>query len=141
MGDNGSGELLNISTERPEPNYVTIDAKQYELVNPDDIKLRHWLYMNQAGRRIFGMAIRELVEADGEELEDTLDAAIAIILKAPAEVRSRLSDGQKLAILDAFSSVAESRTGEAPRLQALRKSSPLFSDSTEELPATGSTQP
>ena len=130
--------VLELTTERPEPLYVTINKVQYPLVSPDEMAVADYLWSMGATRRLFGMyGKEELEDNDLIYIDDTLDRAVRIYLPTlPAEIFEQLPDFAKFAVLNAFFETVEKRIREAPRSDST-KSSPASDGSTEAITPIG----
>lgn len=99
MADN----LLDIKTliERP---VVAIDGIQYEITAPEEMSIVDAAKVARLGRRLDAkMKLDHPTPADETALRDILADLIAIIMKpVPEEVRSKLGDAQKLAVIEVF---------------------------------------
>lgn len=134
--------ILELTTERPEPVFVTIDKVKYRLIDADSMEVADYLWSMGATRRLFGMYGKEdLDEDDRRYIDDTLDRAVRIYLpELPDEIFEKLPDFAKFAILNAFYEAVESRIREAPRPDSM-KSSQDSDASTEETTPTGDVSP
>jgi hypothetical protein len=136
-----SGPLLTLETLEPQRPFVTIDGKPYELAVATDFGLRDQARLARllATTTSVMREVEALPPADPEELEAvpdqlaarvvaSLDEMLELILRAPAEVKGRLSEPQKRAIVEVFSSTvlttaAPSRTKRSRRSRSTSGSS------------------
>jgi predicted DNA-binding protein (UPF0251 family) len=122
--------LLNLTT-LVERRTIAIDGAEYELLAPGQVSL---LMFHRIGLRVKQAEEMRAIKPEDvskdqlEELSTSLDEITSLILKAPAKVRARLSDVQKLAIMQCFTqtpppavAAAEAEGSEAPSTGA-RKS-------------------
>lgn len=143
---NMSKQLAAFSTTRERPS-IKIDGVTYELLEPDDIKLKEALWMEKASRRID--ALMKLMQEDEnaeatEELADLIFRVTDILMReVPEKVKARLTDIQKLSIIRAYMDALAARREVASRPLADgedgKPSSQNSSTSTEETQQHGST--
>lgn len=100
--------LLELSTLDPvDRPYVAIDGARYDLMAPSDFGLIGLNRLDRMVDRINAMQGRQkssdpLTDEEAAELTGILATTVGEVLRAPAEVRERLTDIQRLAILQAF---------------------------------------
>lgn len=101
--------LLSLST--PNRPFLTIDGQPYELAVPDDFGLVEVNRLQGILARLNAIRPRadELSEAEVASLVEILRVGAALTLRAPAEVLERLTDRQRLAIIDAFATASTNR--------------------------------
>jgi hypothetical protein len=125
--------LLTLETLAPDIDArptVQIDNVAYELAMPEEFGLRQEAenarLLRTAARlmkEVDASSSEDLAEATANELEELLSGFLAVILKAPHEVRDRLRFRQKLAIAQAFTRVVSQRTAAAPKPPRSRSTS------------------
>lgn len=84
---------------------VAIDGKPHELRNGAELSILDYHRIGRQGAAVEKMLAQgaDLSDAQVSELTRLLDAMLRVVLLAPAEVMDRLSDGQKLQVVQAFS--------------------------------------
>jgi len=138
MGD--EDVLLDITTKRHRER-IAIDGRAYELAAPQDFDLQEYMWLAAQGKRIQELGPGAYDTVKLAELTNLLDRLLRKIMRTrlPRRVMHRLSNGQKLAILDAFTKAAGTRGETArPTLRDGAKLSPASSDSTVEPSEAGS---
>jgi len=97
---------LDTLAERP---VVCIDKTDYTLKTAEDFGLADLARIQRMQTDLDGMMDRDdLTDAEIDRLAGVLDDLTAMVLpEMPVEVRDRLRDGQKLAIIRAFRDAAE----------------------------------
>ena len=82
---------------------ITIDGKPYQIRHPDSLSLGTLKRLELLAPRV-GLLLQrdDLTPSDEQELSELLSTLCALMLDAPAEVEARLSDTQRVAILEAF---------------------------------------
>lgn len=100
--------LKSISTEA-EPDTISIDGVQYPLADAGSFSTLEASIMRRRGKLISDRAARDdLSEAEAQEADEALDAIFTMIAPAiPAPVAAKLNMGQKVQIIEAFSSRRE----------------------------------
>ena len=98
-----SSPLLDIATLADRPK-IRIDGTLYEIVSPDELSIIDCHRLAALGRRLDAlMAAAELSTADEAELGQVIGAlAGRIMIGVPDEVARRLTDGQRLAVIEGF---------------------------------------
>lgn len=101
---------LDLSTQRERPK-VRIDGVEYELVRPDDLTVSQALWLEKIAPKVDRLAkeIRDqgFDEAKAEELgREILKVSDIILGEVPAEVRARLTEMQKLIVIQAYIAVS-----------------------------------
>lgn len=94
--------LFSLDTLSPN-DYILVDEQPYDLLPPDRLTVmqQHEL-LKLCPRYDELMALTHLTVDDGLELKDLLTQIVAIILAAPAEIRAKLGDVQRMQIVTAF---------------------------------------
>ena len=108
--------LLTLDTLAERPT-VCIDKTDYTLKTAEDFGLADLARIQRAQNDLAGLMDRDdLTDAEIDRLAGVLDDLTALVLpEMPVEVRDRLRDGQKLAIIRAFREATEaSQTPAAP---------------------------
>lgn len=97
---------LDTLAERPT---VCIDKTDYTLKTAEDFGLADLARIQRAQNELAGLVDRDdLTDAEIDRLAGVLDDLTALVLpEMPVEVRDRLRDGQKLAIIRAFREATE----------------------------------
>lgn len=144
--------LLNLDTLVDRPK-IAIDGKRYEILSPDELPVLVSHKLAMQGKRLDELSgAAELAPEDKAELEQlVLDLSDTIMEPIPAAVRAKLSDAQRLSVIEAFSTLLLTRKAGAaaammtaliptasPPAQTGGKSSRGSSASTADRPATGS---
>ena len=94
--------LLTLATLVDHPT-VVIDGTPYALKPPDALPLLGYHRFRRMSQRLVILWNQEeITEPEGVELEQLFDGFCRIVLDAPAEVQSRLTDVQRLEIYQAF---------------------------------------
>lgn len=94
--------ILDLSTDSSARRSVRIDGQLYEIVNPDELSIA-----KQARLETFARLLRDLVssgeadEADEARMEADAEMLINAVLKAPPDIKARLSSLHRLRILNA----------------------------------------
>ncbi len=94
--------ILDLSTDSSARRSVRIDGQLYEIVNPDELSIA-----KQARLETFARLLRDLVaggdidEADESRMEADAETLINAVLKAPPDIKARLSSLHRLRILNA----------------------------------------
>lgn len=94
---------VRIRTRADEPNGGTL----YDLANPGELGILDYHRIASKGARVQEMMKQQedLSEAQAEELSLLLDTMCRVILRAPAEVHARLSDPQRMEVLNVFTAL------------------------------------
>ena len=132
--------LLQLTTEKPDRKKIKIDEDVFEIAVPEDFELEEFLKLSEAGTNASELLRAEnRTSKDIKEMNGLLDLVVkSVLLKLPDEVFDRLKMVQKLAILNAFSSVGEwQKIGGTPRRSHGAPLSPDSKGSTEEVSKTG----
>ena len=100
-------EILDLQTRQERPS-IRIDGTVYELILPSDLDLEEAIWLEKAGRKIgiFSETLKddEKNEEAARQLRELLKRFVSILLReAPEEVIERLSDVQRLAVVNAYS--------------------------------------
>jgi hypothetical protein len=103
---------LDTLAERP---VVCIDKTDYTLKTAEDFGLADLARIQRAQNDLAGLMDRDdLTDAEIDRLAGVLDDLTALVLpEMPVEVRDRLRDGQKLAIIKAFREATEASQPQA----------------------------
>lgn len=107
-----SQRVLDLQTLDPERPVIAIDGQTYELQLPDDFGLVELARIQRLQATVAEIMSRtdDLTEDDAAGLEQALDAFTALVLPGvPLDVRARLRDSQRLAIIGAFREAAAAR--------------------------------
>lgn len=101
-------KVFELSTERERPEFV-IDGETYHFRVREDMSLKETAYLAYAGKQVEKLAggitnPDTFDEDDAEKLETMLDRAAGICtFDLPNKIREKLTDGQKMALIGAFS--------------------------------------
>jgi hypothetical protein len=97
--------LLDLTT-LVDPRYVRIDGVLHELRRPDQLSIAQIAELEQLRPQMAQLQqLQGATTLSGEDLATAVQAMVrlcAIVLAAPAAVQARLSDLQRLAVLQAF---------------------------------------
>lgn len=98
-------QVIALTTKR-ERLTIKIDGVAYELLEPEELKLKDALWMEKAALRIDSLMKQmqsEEGEAATEELADLIFRVIDVLMaEVPTAVRAKLSDIQKLSVIQAY---------------------------------------
>ena len=123
--------LLTLSTDIRHEQIV-IDDKSYELAAPQDFQLQEYRWLDSKGKRV-GELGAELTLEKLPEFTKLLDSIVVKIIrtKMPRRVLRKLSNAQKVEIMNAFTKAAGIKEA-TPRStpQDGTSSSPASTDST-----------
>lgn len=99
-------EILDISTKKERPS-IRIDGVPYELMLPADLELREVLWLQKASKRV--TVLQKMLEKDdapdavAAEFEALLRRFANLILgEVPKEVCERLTDVQRMSVVDTY---------------------------------------
>jgi hypothetical protein len=119
-------KLLDLSTVDPERPLIAIDGQGYEMALPEDFGLLELGRLERLRSTVSGIMARKdgFTEDDAQKMARALDEFTGMVLPSlPADVRARLRDSQRLAILEAFLQAAEARGKPLPQRAAPLKKS------------------
>lgn len=128
--------ILDITTSRVR-RIVKIDGEPYEIISTDELS-----FANAHQLRSFGQRLAEVFRSPDStdeqlvEASQQLDALVSRVLLAPDRVRAKLTDIQKMQVLQAVFQLPG-----AVGQTSSQNSSPGSSDSTEATPASGTSSP
>ena len=129
-----NGALLDLSTlvERP---WLTIDGKRYDMRVPSDFGLIHIAQFLREKEEIDDLMATQADQPATDErtvgrVVDLLTSACERIVVAPPEVLARLTDFQKLAVVDAFTRTVGVTEPTTPNRQARRTRRPTGAKSS-----------
>lgn len=113
MADESLLDLETAETERP---FLTIDAKKYDVNTTDDLGITALAKISAIGKRIAKiMGKGDLTEADASEAQKNMTLVVnLIVVDLPADIEAKLKDGQKMAIINAFTKTAGVKPETAP---------------------------
>ncbi len=133
--------MLDINTliERP---IVGIDGKPYEIIAPEELSIVAGAKVARLGRRLDEkMKLDHPTEADEAALAQVLkDLTEIIMAPVPEEVRDKLGDAQKLAVIEVFTMLLLARKAKlAGGTMVKQLAGQAFADLIKNLPkaATG----
>lgn len=102
--------VLSLST-LSEGLPIKIDGQTYEIRHPNMLSLGAILRFEALRPRILPLLEKEdLSEAEGEELSRLLATVTEMFLDAPPDVRGRLTDQQRVLVMQAFVQLRSTRT-------------------------------
>jgi len=109
--------LLDITT-LIEREFILIDGTQYSLKTAAEIALADYYRISSRAEQVREYTARaaSLTAEEAQTLADALDLLLGMILIAPAEIRSRMHEMQKLSIVQAFTALQMERN-QANRLE------------------------
>lgn len=101
-------ELLNLETAITERPFLTIDKVKYEVNTVDDMGISKLAQIGAVGKRISRIMEKEdMTDAQAEEIAKSFSKVVKQIVRdLPDEIEAKLKDGQRLAIVNAFSLAA-----------------------------------
>lgn len=108
MAGNYDTPLLDLETliERPK---ITIDGEPYEIVSPDELSVIEIQRLASLGRKLDNL-LRQDGEAQPNQLTKALELLTATIMApVPADIRGKLSDGHKRAVIEVFTMLSLGR--------------------------------
>ena len=124
--------LLDLSTERRRET-IAIDGKRYELMAMQDFQLQEYQWLARKGEEISQLSGPGLTSADIPKLAKMLNQVISKIIRTrmPRRVLRKLTNTQKINIMNAFTSVAQIKEETArPTPRHTESSSPGSNAST-----------
>lgn len=109
--------ILELSTQEPERPVIRIDDVDYHLSTQEDLTLKQSSYMSWAGKQIDSIVnAEEWSEEQGDKLEGFLDDACKLALyDVPEDVYSKLTDGHKIKVIQAFGEAVQGAGDSEPR--------------------------
>jgi len=133
--------LLDLSTIHQRPT-ITIDGTRYGLKTWDDFGLLDVTYFQEVGKKALGMG-NTITDEEVPEVAEMINGMIdKIVVDLPASVRDKLTDWQKIKIIEVFSEAVtpqegsgEAATQENPSTG--ENSSPDSKTDMEETPSAG----
>lgn len=119
--------ILTLETLEPDRPTVEIDGVIYDLAVPDDFGLLESARLAAVMRRATAVEVDAkalpldvpLEQAQIDRLDQLLSDSVAMILRAPTEVRARLNSSQKAEVLAAFAPATTARAT-SPRKSTAR---------------------
>ena len=140
--------ILDLTTQSVEKRKsINIDGQDYGVVLKDELGLRKIHYLQAAGKSIDKKLAREYdnvneIDSDGEDMETLLNKCTKIILpELPDTILAKLSDSQKINIIQVFGEAVGGKAGTRQLNKKSRtgtQSSPPSNDSTKpETPSAG----
>lgn len=102
-------QLLDLSTVDPERPLVAIDGVSYEMQLPDDFGLVELARLQRLQRKVADIMghTDDLSDGDVQSMAAALDGFATLVLPSvPTDVRAKLRDAQKMAIIEAFRKAA-----------------------------------
>lgn len=94
---------LSLDTVRTRRK-IAIDGTLYELLDMDDLSLAQTNLLNQAAKDLTEFGQPGKTEEELRQMEIRLQRVVAFAFVKPPEVLARLSDMQRVAIINAFCS-------------------------------------
>ncbi len=142
--------LLDLSLGADERPCVVIDGVEYEVRSFDELDLGDALRFSRqmAGlSKLAGLspadAVNRLAEMDAKEVEDSIGFIRTLsdrLLDAPPEIKAKLSDMNRMRLIQAVFTQPAGITSPAPATPP-SSSSPDSPDSTAAVPPSGSSSP
>jgi len=106
--------LLNLDT-LVEHRTVLIDGTEYDLLNVEEVSILEYHRISKQSERVAAMmADQAMTDKQAEELASLLDELCKFVLKAPAEVHAKITDLNKLRVLEAFTNLQRAPIAAAP---------------------------
>lgn len=113
--------VLDFSTAPTETAHVAIDGVLYPILHPDQLSIAQIKRMEREAPELGRlMQLDELTPEQEAEIDRLLQSACATVLEAPEDVRARLSDAQRIAVIEAFTQL---RTAKPQATGAMRAAS------------------
>ncbi len=82
---------------------IKIDGVAYDLISFKEMNLKDHFWIQKQGERVTNLKDEDFESEEKiEELAKTIDNVVAKLLKAPDEIRGKLTDAQKLEIIYFF---------------------------------------
>jgi hypothetical protein len=102
--------LLTLSALEPDRDFIVINEKSYFLRGDEELSIKQLARVRGVALKIAGLGTEETSEEDAGKIEEQVDAMLdLIIMDFPAEVRDKLTPGQKLQIMRVFTAAAVRR--------------------------------
>lgn len=95
--------VLTLSTDKPVRASVDVDGERYEIISNSEFSIleQHEL-QEQADRFDELQRKRKLIKREKDELVQLLDALFQRVFEAPDEIKAKMNDAQKQAIIVTF---------------------------------------
>lgn len=107
--------LLNLDTLVIRP-IITIDGADYEMLNPGEISLLDLHRFGALGSEFDALSAavqgEQMTEEQAAAVSAALDKMVRMILRAPEDLLSRLTDVHRYRIVEAFNMLTRSRLPE-----------------------------
>lgn len=82
---------------------IKIDGVTYDLVGAGEMNLKDYFRIQKQGEKVLNLKEADFESEDKVKiLTDTIDEVAAFLLKAPENIRAKLTDAQKLQIITFF---------------------------------------
>lgn len=113
-----------------ERRTVMIDGASYGLVNSGELSILDFHRIGYQGRNVENLMAQQedLNDEQVEAVRRLLDSMCKVLLLAPVEIHARLSDNQRLQIVQAFTGLL--RAEAAPPAEELAAAAPQTGEST-----------
>jgi len=106
--------ILDLDKFQPDAKTVRIDGDEYRLLLPNDLTLREQKYCQYVFHRVSKASAADDEKFDERragELDELINNTIAIILPdVPKETLAKITQRQKMAIIEAWSAEAKKET-------------------------------
>jgi hypothetical protein len=131
-------ELLTLDAMEPDRDFITINGKQYDLREQDELSLSELARIRRESRTVVDAgSAAEMSEEDAKKFETFLDDIVkTVVIGLEASVIDKLRSAQKIQIVSAFMAVAAQKragavTGKEGSQPTMDGSSRGSEDSTE----------
>lgn len=134
-----SDYLLDLSTIHEHPK-IRIDGKLYEMLTGDDLGIRDIAEFQAIAKSAEKLQDGDLSPDEAGEIAIMIDGMIrSITVGLPDNLREKLTDFQKIKIIEVFSDAVTEQTGRTATAKKStgEKSSPASNDSMAATPRTG----
>ena len=99
----GKNVIISINTETRERKAIEIDGVRYELTHPDDMSFREFVWMENTGEDVQRLLKGRLTEDRVDKVVGLIEDAVnKVVIDLPKMVLKKLSDRQKMAIINAW---------------------------------------
>ncbi len=138
-----NNSVLDITTLKTEPKFVTIDGTQYELIPKHRIKYGHQIFIFQVSQGMSKLIASGADKTASDEEYDTatenMERCVKRVLDAPLDVIANLSADQQQAVVDAWAdeNPGTSKKKPKPSRKRSKKRSRASSGSTAAPPKDG----
>lgn len=113
--------LLNLDT-LVEHRTVRVDGVAYDLLNPEEVSLLDYHRIaKQSARVASALEAEEMTDEQAVELSRLLDSLCRFILRAPEEVHAKLTDANKLRVLQVFTELQKGKAAAAAPTESAKQ--------------------